>query len=302
MGNFSAVLLLAWAAVLLYPGGGGAACFEAMLESARQETTFRAPEKSELAKAQRLFGRMFDKEMDQTALLKLKTEWEELRFELNAAVCGGRQFLTLSESPSHRTGRGFFVFSAQGAGDMLLQMPHGFRDLYTDDIGRKLFMEGRFSAAAWNTVPRYDTKDGVRMVADMSDMTETLFAALTRAFAKQHPGGHVVQLHGYARRNRRSLSGKASDMIISNGTQAPPPWIETMDRCLEDRLSIVVSRFPVEIGELGATRTSIGIVLRQMGHAGFVHLEMSKPMRLRLRDSGDARKALLACFDEALGW
>ncbi len=295
------LLVVAWGIAL--QGVGFGASIEDLLEAARQGAVFRPSDAVELARAEVLFGRILDGSADGKEMLSaLKSEWNGLGYRLETVSAGGKSFLALLEKPSHRRGRGFFLFPLRPAGDLLLQAPHGFKDLYTGEIGVKLFPAGRFAGAAWNTVSRYETEEGGRGTADLSDRTDTLFAALARAFAERYPEGHVVQLHGYARGKRDSLSGRVSDMILSNGTHRPPPWLEGMDRCLEGRFSVVVSRFPVETDELGATRTSIGIVMRQMGHAGFFHLEMSREMRERLRDDDAAREDLLGCLGEVLGW
>lgn len=296
------VVILLTVMILVWPEFARTSSIQDFLENAQQKTRYRLPETDELARAETLFGRMLEGAGDPDALSGLKTEWQALGMALETVTDGGRTFLALSESPSQRRGRGVFLFPAMPVGDLLLQAPHSFKDLYTGDIGRRIFLEGRFSGAAWNTVPRDAAIEGAPATADLSDLTDTWFAALARAFARRYPNGHVVQLHGYAQECRRSLAGAVSDMIISNGTDHPPPWLAGMDRCLEDRFSVAVSRFPIEIGELGATQTSIGRVLRQMGHAGFLHLEMSKPMRERLRDNEDARRDLLGCLGEVLGW
>ncbi len=46
--------------------------------------------------------------------------------------------------------------------------------------------------------------------------------------------------------------------------------------------------FPTTVDELGGTTNVQDKILRAAGHDGFVHLELSRPLRRRLRDDGSA--------------
>lgn len=267
-----------------------------MLEHAQSEERYVAPGKEELDRAEKLFRCMLHGE----SLRVLRKRWAALDFNLRKIREGDTDFVVLSETRSHRTGRGFYLFPWPPLPDtkILLQLPHSFKDLYTGNIGLQLALEEPFTAIAWNTVPRYFTQNSKRVEADMSDLFDTYLAAFTRAFAGHYPDGYVIQLHGHDQHNRTTRDGAASDIIISNGTRSPDPWLRDMDRCLEQEFSATVSVYPLEVQELGATETSIGIILRQLEHYGFLHVEMSRSIRRMMRDDPGARRQFLRCVTE----
>ena len=307
-------ILLQCLCCFIFPNPGQTESVKNVLKKARCGGTFKQPEKNELALAKSLFAGMLNGvdlvdsvdavdrggRTDHRNFLDLKSAWQKLDYDFKKIQEKQTVFYALSETDSRKSGRGFFLFPARSGRDILLEIPHSFKDLYTGDIGLKLFLEGQFAAAAWNTVPRYFTENKVKIDADMSDLMETWFAAFTKAFASKYPKGHVIQLHGFARGKRKSLSGKVSDMIISTGIHHPPPWLNSMDQCLESKFSAVINTFPLETKELGATQTSIGMVMRNMGHQGFLHIEISKAMRKALRDNAASREKLLGCFKDVL--
>jgi len=57
--------------------------------------------------------------------------------------------------------------------------------------------------------------------------------------------------------------------------------------------------YPEHVTELGATTNSQGKVLRDVRHAGFLHLEMALELRQRLKSSARDRKAFWRCLPEA---
>jgi hypothetical protein len=270
-----------------------------ILQEAQAGGTYLPPGQEELNRAKDLFRQTFI--FSGESLEALQKAWAELHFEIREIREGESDFLILSENRSHKTGRGFYLFPRlKPQQEMLLQLPHSFKDLHTGTIGLQLALEGTFTGVGWNTVPRYFTKNGRRVDADFSDLFDTYFAAFTTAFAQQYADGYVVQLHGYAQSKRTSPVGSRSDMILSTGVQIPALWLKEMDACLEQQFPAVISTYPLEVKELGATKTSIGIILRQIEHDGFLHVEMSKPMRLIMRDKPSYRGKFLNCLYEVL--
>lgn len=266
------------------------------LKAAQTGKTWMQPGEKELLLAEKLFKGLFNGEFGD----EMKKEAAEIGCDLIEIQEGGKDYLILSEKTSNKTGRGFYLFPRVKQGNKVLQIPHSFKDLYTGDIGLNLALEGNFSGIAWNTVPRYFTENNKRIDSDLSDLFYTFFAAFTRAFALTHPQGRVIQLHGFSKDRRKTKTGSGSDMILSTGNEFPGIWMKNLDKCLEQKFSKSISVYPFETKELGATKTSIGIILRQMGNEGFVHVEMSKAMRIMMRDNKEPRKKFLECLQDMM--
>ena len=271
--------------------------FRTLLQKAQSGGTYLSPGQEELIQANILFKHLLKGEFEE----EHQKKWEQLGFELREIHEGQTAYLMLTEHPSQKTGRGAYLFPKVNRGShVLLQMPHSFKDLYTGEIGRELALEGTFAGAAWNTVSRNFTANGRHVNADFSRLFNTYFAALARAFIEQYPDGYLLQLHGYARENRKTRAGSQSDMIISTGTGFPGPWVQNMDSCLERAFAVNVGVYPLEVRELGATKTSIGVIHQHMGHQGFLHIEMSKAIRVMMRKNASSRKKLFTCIQKVL--
>lgn len=206
-----------------------------------------------------------------------------------------RGFVVLHERAEDKRGRGLLALRPPPAAPLMLQMPHSFKDELTREIGLRLFVEGGAAAALWNTVPRQYARDGVEIDADMAHLTGTYFQAASEAWAELHPRSFVLQLHGFEQKKRRSEAGRAADAVLSSGG-VPTPEVLRLARCLRQSLAPALRVYPTEIRELGGTTNSIGQALRARGYAGFVHLELSRPLRERLARDVDARARLLECL------
>lgn len=199
-----------------------------------------------------------------------------------------KDFTTLQELPTARHGRGFFAINTRAAHNWLLQAPHGDSDLYTGKIASRLFFEGGFKAAQWNTVKRD--------ISDMAHTPNTYWQAFTQAFAQQYPDGKIIQLHGFEQGSRKTATGEASDMILSAGHSLPPQWLQQTFVCLKNAFPMRVSLYQFDVKELGGTTNVQGQLLRSLGHDGFLHIEMSKTMRRQLLDNVTSRKLFIKCL------
>ncbi len=205
----------------------------------------------------------------------------------------------IHEAPDQRSGRGLFSLRVSGSVQpWLLQAPHAKSDNYTGRLAALFYAEQPIKAAMWNTVHRRTrlqiSPQG--KTADMAHLTGTYWQAMTASFARQFPHGRIIQLHGYAQSKRRTAAARASDMIISAGHLRPPTWIEAFSRCMKKALPAKVSLYPDEVRELGATTNVQGHLLQQLGFDGFVHIEMSRPLRNMLLKRKDLRLKLFDCL------
>lgn len=258
------------------------------LAAASTERHYVLPTAAEVERAQALFLRLMRGERGAT----LGKAWSELGFDL---ISDATQGLTwLQEQSTARHGRGFFIFRQGGAS--ALQMPHAFKDAMTGQIGVTLFRQGRYSAAAWNTVPRDFVVDGRRIDADMAHLDDSYFIAFARAFAQRHPQGRVYQLHGFEQESRRSGAARGAAVILSDGTRTPASTLRRLADCIAGQARASVLTYPEDVRELGATTNTVAAALRREGFAGFVHVEMSHRFRSNLSQSPALQKTLLICM------
>ncbi len=291
------ITFYAWLILFLIHRPLYAETIQMLLNQAQSGRVFQTPSQREVVQAQYLFQEMFKGKRKEG----LQPAWAELNFNLYQIKENNRDYLVVVEKKNHQRGRGFFLFPMSPLKKkIVLQFPHSFKDYHTGKIGLKLVLDGGYAGAAWNTVPREFKIGGHLVDADFSDLFNTYFAAFARAFAGLYPDGYLIQLHGYAKHKRKTEMGKESDIIISSGTRAPGDHLISLDKCLERSFETVVSVYPLEVMELGATKTSIGIILRRIGHFGFIHIEMSKTIRSGLKDKEIYRKKLSSCFQEIL--
>lgn len=264
----------------------------ALLHAASRGGVYAAPAAAELERAQALFQQCFTG-CDGAAV---RQGWAELGFEVLQAKHGADSLVVLREQPDARLGRGFYVFRPRSNSTTVLQAPHSFKDENTREILLNLLDDGGFRAAAWNTVPRHYVLNGATVDADMAHLKGSYFLAFSRAFARQFASGRLVQLHGFAGEKRRTNSGTAAAIVISSGSAEVTPAVRDTSHCLQRAGLGEVRVYPTDIRELGATTNSTGQALRAMGHAGFIHLELSATTRRSLLDDQASRTQLLHCL------
>lgn len=222
----------------------------------------------------------------------LQTAWEKLGFKLTEHGENKDAYLTLQELPSQRLGRGFYAVRRNGGKPMVVEAPHGFFDLDTDEIALKLFQEGPFAAGAWNTVHRQDR--------DLAHTENTYFQAFTRACAKALPGVIVVQLHGFAHTRHSKGIARTATMIVSEGRSDPSPKVVAIARRMKAAFGPGVLLYPLDVQELGGAANVQSQALQQTGGATFVHIEMNEQMRLRLLSKASVRKTFLKCISPSV--
>ncbi|MBK8816248.1 MAG: hypothetical protein IPN42_12470 [Methylococcaceae bacterium] len=215
---------------------------------------------------------------------KKVADWNSIDFEQKHH----KDYETLQEQEKSKNGRGYFAVNLNSKNNWLLQAPHADSDLHTGKIASRLFLTDTFKAAQWNTVHRD--------ISDMAHTPDTYWQAFTQAFAEQYPEGKIVQIHGYDQQSRKTASGSDSDMILSAGHENPPQWIHQTVRCLKDTLPFHVGLYPYDVKELGGTQNVQGQMLRTMGFDGFLHIEMSKAMRVELLNNEQTRKRFIGCL------
>ncbi|HKL82701.1 MAG TPA: hypothetical protein VJ879_09300 [Desulfobacter sp.] len=273
----------------------------AKLNASQKKGRFIPPSPEALGLAEQLFMDIFQGK----PLATLAPALTRLNLIMETVELDASRYLLLMEAPTHRRGRGFYIFPATatqfGFSNQVLMIPHGFYDYHTGDIGIHLMLEGPFAGAAFNTVHRYGSRKLKDVPSnetwDMADLFDTFFSAFTRAFVRTHPGGHLIQLHGFSRKKRNTDAGRNSDIILSNGTAYPSQVLTAFGDCMKIKLPGVTRLYPMEIHALGGTQNTIGKVMRAMDHPGFIHLEMSLSMRKKMTYGHDIRNRFLSCLE-----
>jgi hypothetical protein len=251
----------------------------------------------ELRQAQTVFQQALRGE--DMAAPELAAAWHSLGFawfELQGSA--GHRWVARERDTDCR-GRGFYLFDATAETDTVLQVPHRFKDTATGVIALKLAQEGAFRAIAWNTVPRVVAGDGQEQDADLAHRWDSYFTAFTRAVAVSLPQGRVIQLHGFAPAKRTSAAAAGADIIVSAGGRWPSAAARDLADCLRARFPGTVRLFPSDVAELGGTTNVQGKLLRSLGHAGFVHLELSADLRTELVEEAPVRARLCHCLEDA---
>ncbi len=257
---------------------------------------YSVPGPEELKKAKILFDDIFRGEIDDN----IREQWSELGFNVIEEIHGENPFVIIAEQGNNKRGRGFYIFNLSSHRDIAMQIPHRFGDLYTGNIGFKMMLEGRFASCAWNTVHRNARERETRKEADMAHLDHSYLTAYTESFIDNYPGGYTVQLHGFSKAKRRDGKNTRYDVVLSSGSRVPGPSILELDECLDICLSNSVRVYPFGVKELGATTNTIGALIRKKGLNSFIHIEMSKPMRLKILDSRELRSNIIQCITDSI--
>ncbi len=249
------------------------------LWKAARDGHYRTPGSIELQQATALFRR----ELVGDPSSQLQQAWQTLGWQRTSIQLADHSCQVLYESAARREGRGFYLFCPQANSRTALQAPHAFKDLHTGYIALAMANTARFRVVAWNTVPRYSEDKKGRHDADMAHLTESYFTALTRALATDNSIEHVIQIHGFSRQ-KRDGDGRNATIILSNGTRQPDPSLLDLAARLHKTLNVDTRVFPYDIRELGALTNRQGKLLRETGHTGFIHIELSSEIRKQLRN------------------
>ncbi len=255
---------------------------ERMLLAASAGGNYAPATTAELIRCEQLFLRTLRTPDDPV----LAEEWREFGWQLQRLQDHQRRLWVVSELPANRRGWGFYVIQEGHPPGLVLQAPHSFADKYTRNVALRLFQDGDFAAAAWNTVSR--------KVVDVAHTDEHPYSAFTRALVIAYPTAYVAQIHGFAQEKRQTMTAATADLIVSNGDPFPDKWVRKTVVLMQSEFALGrVQLYPSEVQELGATQNVQGEILRQSGSERFIHFEMSQPLRMRIVADPRTRQAFL---------
>jgi hypothetical protein len=214
-----------------------------------------------------------------------------------ATLTDDKDAIAFTETGGNCRGRGGYIIRTKNnAFPVAVTAPHRGSDLHTGTIVQALFAENNFAAAAWNSAPRRQTKN-CQHGGDVARMPTHYFTSFALAFAKTHPGGRIIQLHGFDGTARRSGAARSADIIISDGSRLPSDKLLNLADCLSRNLpELNTAVFPYDSDELGATSNAQGRALRAAGFDGFTHIELNAGLRLKLVNDNALRARFAGCL------
>ncbi len=286
MTNWPRRVLFAGSTVLLLSGGKGVwADLGERFDTGytREKGRFLTLSRSELAELEQLFTRIFAGEPVRSSAAHPHWRLQYLDDQ------------TLALQQRNERGGGYYRFRLQGEQRTFLQAPHRKADRYTGTLAYRLFQQGGFGGAAWNSLNRRNIDDGSRR-SDLAHQPLSPFNAHARAIAARYPDATLIQLHGFSQAKRKTPQGAGSDIIISASTRYPSARVRGIYRCLKGADLGLVRLYPTEVRELGGTTNVTARTLLARGFTGFVHLEMSAPLRRRLMQDDAALTRLGDCL------
>lgn len=236
------------------------------------------------------------------------TAWGSVFIDLNANNIGriqssvspyGYGFIRFYNIPSAETlyvlkenvpiqrGWGTYIFNPRGTNDMTIEVPHPRSDTNTTIMGIRAFTRLNVRWYFLAGTHRYANTDSS---SDMSHVTQAIFHKAHETLATNC----AIQPHGFDRSN--PVYNGYPDVVISNGTQAPPPVLYTLQTRYVAR-GFSAGVFSVStyasLWRLGATKNKQGQWSNANGKT-FVHIEHDLPIRL---DSVKTARAIEAMYE-----
>lgn len=196
--------------------------------------------------------------------------------------------LLLMEREHIASGQGAYLFAMNNPLKFVIQAPHQYFDLSTGRLALQIFLEQNLRAVALNTVHRHQTDQ-----SDLAHQTQSLFSAFAEALPYQNSERYLLQIHGFSKKHRRTAAGKEADIIISNGSRSPSPFLVNAKARMSQNTAFKTYLYGIDIDELGGTQNSSLASLANINQQHhFIHLELSSATRKHLKSSHAQRSAL----------
>jgi hypothetical protein len=229
----------------------------------------------------------------------LADEWSKLGYGLVQIPAAGDGWIGLRELAPACRGQGLYLINRRPQGRVVVQVPHAYEDLHTGEVAGGLLRDD-IAILAWNSAKRSVPDESAAATADLARRRDSLFMALSHAVVEAGPRGRLIQIHGFDNDRRTTSAGAAAAVIASSGSQWSSRAVDRIAGCLQTVIDGPVLVYPREVTELGATENVHGQALRSHGHEGFVHLELNRSTRERLRSAPTARAGFADCLSMGL--
>lgn len=264
-----------------------------MFKEASNGGRFVMPTHGELAEAQLMFELLLTGKKDTKAFAELL---DSLHLETVNVANKISSLTIVREKEGWKTGRGFYIVNELTDRPRYLMIPHAYTDIHTGRIAIKLTKLGGFAITALNTEKRYVTENGITLNQDLAHLTGTYFTALSRAMAKLTTRPEILQLHGFSQTNRNSEEARQADVIVSSGQRVLRSAARQMADCLIEGIPYITRTYPDDVKELGGVTNITGKILRKAGHKGFIHVELSRPLRDKLNKDSKLLQEFNKCL------
>jgi hypothetical protein len=235
-------------------------------------------------KAKFLFSRHFNKDFNS----EWRDDWHQLGYRYyqdgsfwhieaidDAAVLGG----------------GHYVFNPGASGNDLVQAPHRYFDGKTKPLALKIFASPQLMSISWNTHHRREI--------DMVHHAPSMMMALTEAWVETTKQGSLIQLHGFTPLKRKTASGKASLIIVSEGVDKPSKKHKVLTACFNRLWPATL--YPLEVTELGGRANVMARKLALEEKHTLFHVELSTDFRKNLQNNYKDNEQFIRCINEVLG-
>lgn len=254
-----------------------------------------SPNSSELE----LFGDWFRSLVEGAEVDQKPSRVPPAGFELDAADA---RLWIAGERATERRGAGAYALRAGVASRWVVQAPHTFFDVGTLEIALDCFHALNARALFVNTVRRSNTggedlehEERAELArsgeagSDLAHAPLSFFTTAHAVLARAAPPYAVLQIHGF----RDELLPGVSAVVSAAGTNAS---VIPLSRQLQAVLGRdAVRLYPSEVRKLGGTRNVQAQLSKREG-AAFIHLELSRTLRRRLR----AEPELARTFNAAI--
>ena len=250
--------------------------------------------KTQSAKDIRTANKLFQKLFNGSTASELKKDWDELDMNIVEFKRGKRVFTVIHEKENKLFGRGFYMYcNSSIARNIVLEMPHRYWDIHTGIIGYKLMLTGYFTAAAWNTLHRYQTPNDLSTSSDMAHADNSFFYSFTEAFVDSMPEKSIlIQLHGFSNKNQKSYFGKKAAVILSNSTNKPLKEFLYYAERIQKIMPQPAYMYPQTDAKWLAALDNISAKVLRNGKKKqvFIHIEMNDETRLDMLKEAKLRE------------
>lgn len=180
--------------------------------------------------------------------------------------------------------------------NIYLQATHSYFDEFTLDIAEDLFRHNSADQLFINTISRKSENSAY----DFSKRKNSSLKISTLEYINLNPTGIIVQLHGFSRKKRNSKIGQKAGFIISSCRDKSSTYTINLANCLKKQDKFNVYLYPEEVNELGGVKNILYKELANKINDRFVHIEMSREVRLELKNDKAMFEIFNKCFHEAL--
>ena len=176
---------------------------------------------------------------------------------------------TRDEDGSWPRGWGLYVFAAEPANPLVVEVPHPLYDVNTPQAGVEAFRRGHAQALLVAGTHRYSNSDDS---SDVAHEARTMFALVHRAIVSARQS--VIQLHGFDGADSEDYG----DMVVSGGEPNPAVELAPVTDALRAAGFDVCHYDGEQCEGLGGTQNVQGAWCRVV-EARFLHLELSREVR-----------------------